>query len=258
MLNKLIKKIISWFGYKLVEKNYIKNRRTLSKNFFDLDKILNHIFSNNLAKNVIQIGANDGKRFDPLNKYLIKYETKTIFVEPIKEHFEKLKRNYSNKNNCIFENSAISDFNGHTEIFKVNENNLNLYDDHIAGISSFQRNHLIKHGVKSKHISSDKVNTLTTKNLIEKYKINNFDLLFIDVEGHEQQVLEGSVKILENNQPNLLVEIEKRHRNLNPDYTISFLREIGYQCFVFDEAKLIEVKTHRGYPLKNNFIFKKI
>ena len=122
MLNKLIKKIISWFGYKLVEKNYIKNRRTLSKNFFDLDKILNHIFSNNLAKNVIQIGANDGKRFDPLNKYLIKYETKAIFVEPIKEHFEKLKRNYSNKNNCIFENSAISDFNGHTEIFKVNEN----------------------------------------------------------------------------------------------------------------------------------------
>ena len=92
MLNKLIKKIISWFGYKLVEKNYIKNRRTLSKNFFDLDKILNHIFSNNLAKNIIQIGANDGKRFDPLNKYLIKYETKTIFVEPIKEHFEKLKR----------------------------------------------------------------------------------------------------------------------------------------------------------------------
>ena len=189
MLNKLIKKIISWFGYKLVEKNYIKNRRTLSKNFFDLDKILNHIFSNNLAKNIIQIGANDGKRFDPLNKYLIKYETKTIFVEPIKEHFEKLKWNYSNKNNCIFENSAISDFNGHTEIFKVNENNLNLYDDHIAGISSFQRNHLIKHGVKSKHVSSDKVNTLTIKNLIEKYKINNFDLLFIDVEGHEGKII---------------------------------------------------------------------
>ena len=69
--------------------------------------------------------------------------------------------------------------------------------------------------------------------------------------------MEGSVKILENNQPNLLVEIEKRHRKLNPDYTISFLREIGYQCFVFDEAKLIEVKTYRDFPLKNNFIFKK-
>ena len=94
---------------------------------------------------------------------------------------------------------------------------------------------------------------------LDSFKFNNkVGFIKIDVEGHEQKVLEGSVKILENNQPNLLVEIEKRHRKLNPDYTISFLREIGYQCFVFDEAKLIEVKTHRGYPLKNNFIFKKI
>ena len=27
------------------------------------------------------------------------------------------------------------------------------------------------------------------KNLIEKYKINNFDLLFIDVEGHEGKII---------------------------------------------------------------------
>ena len=189
MLDKLFKKIISWFGYKLIEKNYIKNRRILSKNYFDLDNILDHLFSNNIAKSIIQIGANDGKRFDPLNKYLNKYETKTIFVEPIKEHFEKLKKNYLGKNNCIFENSAISDFDGFTEIFKVNENNLNLYDDHIAGISSFEKNHLIKHNVKSKHISSDKVNTLTIKSLIEKHHINNFDLLFIDVEGHEGKII---------------------------------------------------------------------
>ena len=189
MLDKLFKKIISWFGYKLIEKNYIKNRRILSKNYFDLDNILDHLFSNNITKSIIQIGANDGKRFDPLNKYLNKYETKTIFVEPIKEHFEKLKKNYLGKKNCIFENSAISDFDGFTEIFKVNENNLNLYDDHIAGISSFEKNHLIKHNVKSKHISSDKVNTLTIKSLMEKHHINNFDLLFIDVEGHEGKII---------------------------------------------------------------------
>ena len=108
MLNKLIKKIISWFGYKLVEKNYIKNRRTLSKNFFDLDKILNHIFSNNLAKNIIQIGANDGKRFDILNIFIKKYSPKTILVEPIKENFTNLKLNYKGQNNIFFENSAVS------------------------------------------------------------------------------------------------------------------------------------------------------
>jgi len=189
MTNKVIKKIVSWFGYKLIEKNLIKNKRTLTKNYFSLDNILNHLFSNTIVINIIQIGANDGKRFDPLNKYLNKYDTKTIFVEPIKEHFEKLKKNYSNKKNYIFENSAISDVDGYLEIFKVNENSLKLYDDHIAGISSFEKKHLLKHNVKSKHISSDKVNSLTIKSLVEKYNINNIDLLFIDVEGHEGKIL---------------------------------------------------------------------
>ncbi len=94
MIIKFIKKIISWFGYKLIDKNYIKNKRTLTNKYLNLDCILDHLFSNKLINDVIQIGANDGLRFDPLNKFLNKYETKTIFVEPIKKYFEDLKKNY--------------------------------------------------------------------------------------------------------------------------------------------------------------------
>ena len=112
---------------------------------------------------------------------------------------------------------------------------------------------------KENDLDGKEIHTFNIKKArLDSFQFNNkVGFIKIDVEGHEQKVLEGSVKILENNQPNLLVEIEKS-LNLNPDYTISFLREIGYQCFVFDEAKLIEVKTYRDYPLKNNFIFKKI
>tara|TARA_B100000686_G_C16775830_1_gene968395 strand:- start:1986 stop:2738 length:753 start_codon:yes stop_codon:yes gene_type:complete len=98
---------------------------------------------------------------------------------------------------------------------------------------------------------------------VKKAKLDSFQFnskvgfIKIDVEGHEQKVLEGSVKILEKDVPNLLVEIEKRHRKLSPDYTISFLREIGYKSFVFNKGSLIEVKTYKDFPLKNNFIFKK-
>ena len=49
-----------------------------------------------------------------------------------------------------------------------------------------RRNHLIKHGVKSKHISSDKVNTLTIKNLIEKYNKEHPETPFIR-EGETNQ-----------------------------------------------------------------------
>tara|TARA_B100001123_G_scaffold424097_1_gene535159 strand:- start:590 stop:1342 length:753 start_codon:yes stop_codon:yes gene_type:complete len=109
-------------------------------------------------------------------------------------------------------------------------------------------------------LEGKEINTFSIKKeKLDSFKFNNkVGFIKIDVEGHEQKVLEGSLKILENNQPNLLIEIEKRHRKLDPDYTISFLKEVGYQCFVFDEAKLIEVKKYEDFPLKNNFIFKKI
>jgi len=113
---------------------------------------------------------------------------------------------------------------------------------------------------KENNLEGKEIHTFNIKKArLDSFQFNNkVGFIKIDVEGHEQKVLEGSVKILESNQPNLLIEIEKRHRKLNPDYTISFLREIGDQCFVFDEARLIEVKTYRDFPLKNNFIFKKI
>ena len=36
--------------------------------------------------------------------------------------------------------------------FVFNNKNLDDYDEDIKGISSFDKNHLIKHGVKSNHI----------------------------------------------------------------------------------------------------------
>lgn len=194
MNNKLLGKLAGIFGYKLIEKNLLKNQRALKNKYFNIDLILNHLFTNHNIKNIIQIGANDGKRFDPIHKFLQKEKTNALFVEPIKEHFEKLKKNYSNKKNFIFENSAISDVEGFFNIFKVNEENLKFYDDHVAGISSFNRDHLIKHKVEKKHISEEKIKCISIKTLIEKYSINNIDLLFIDVEGHEGIIINDFFK----------------------------------------------------------------
>ena len=102
---------------------------------------------------LIQIGANDGLRFDSINKYIKQYKTKSILVEPIKEYFNQLKKNYINHENIFFENLAISVKNQINYLYKVKTINLEEYDEHVKGISSFDFNHLLKHGVK-KNISS--------------------------------------------------------------------------------------------------------
>jgi FkbM family methyltransferase len=190
MFFKLIKKILNAFGYKLIEKNWVKNERLISvKTFFKLEAFLKNLFLSHQINTIIQIGANDGVRFDSLNQEIKKHMPKVILVEPIKSNFEQLKINYDKQNNIFFENSAISVDDEINHLYKVKESALNKYDEHIIGITSFNKNHLIKHGVKKRDIVIEKISPISITNLLNKYKISQFDLLFIDAEGYDGKIL---------------------------------------------------------------------
>lgn len=190
MENKILKKIVSLFGYKLIEKKHVKNNRILSnKNVLNINTVLKSIFKKKNIKTIIQIGANDGLAFDDLNYFVKKYKSKSILVEPIFEIFTKLQENYKGYQNVIFENSAITVDEDIKHLFKVDKKFLNKYGNHIQAISSFDKNHLIKHGVKSSHIIKENVKTLSIKNLIEKYQLKNVDLFFVDAEGYDGKII---------------------------------------------------------------------
>jgi FkbM family methyltransferase len=190
MFFKLIKKIINAFGYKLIEKNWVKNERLISvKTFFKLEAFLENLFLSHQINTIIQIGANDGVRFDSLNKEIKKHMPKVILVEPIKSNFEELKINYDKQDNIFFENSAISVDDEINYLYKVKESALNKYDEHIIGLTSFNKSHLIKHGVKKRDIVIEKISPISITNLLNKYKISQFDLLFIDAEGYDGKIL---------------------------------------------------------------------
>ena len=64
---KFLKKIIGALGYKLIDKNLIKNERLISNcTHLTINKILTNLFNNKQVNSIIQIGSNDGIRFDPI------------------------------------------------------------------------------------------------------------------------------------------------------------------------------------------------
>lgn len=190
MKNKLLKKVLGIFEYKLIDKNLFKNNRLLSdKSFLTINIILKNIFEKKKINNLIQIGANDGDRFDILNYYIKKYQTQSLLVEPIKKNFEQLKKNYKNYNFITFDNSAISVNNEISYLYKVDSLKIKNYDNHIPGITSFDKNHLIKHGVKKSHIIREIVNSISIKELIEKHNFIEFELLFLDTEGYDGKII---------------------------------------------------------------------
>ena len=190
MKNKLLKKIVGLFGYRLIEKRVIKNERLLSKNSsLNINKILETIFHNNNIQNLIQIGANDGLSFDQLNFYIKEYKCKSLLVEPIKANFLLLKENYKEFPFIDFENSAITIGDEISHLYKVDPIYEKNYGNHITAIQSFARGHLINHGVKNKHIVTEKVDSITMLNLIKKYNLKKLDLLFLDCEGYDGKII---------------------------------------------------------------------
>ena len=189
-MSKILKKFCGIFGYKLLPKNYIKNKNYLSKfSSLNLEKIISNLVEKKIINSLIQIGANDGISHDHLHSAIKQFRLESLLLEPIKKYFLDLQNNYSNYDNVRFENSALSINNEILFLYKVNPEYFNKYGTLTRGISSFYKEHLLKHGIKKKHIIQEKVNQISFDELLKKYRINNFDLLLIDAEGYDCHIV---------------------------------------------------------------------
>ena len=189
-MSKILKKFCGIFGYKLLPKNYIKNKNFLSEfSYLNLEKIITSLVEKKIINSLIQIGANDGMSHDHLHNIIKKFRLESLLLEPIKKYFLDLQNNYSNYDNVRFENSALSINNEILYLYKVNPEHFNKYGTLPGGISSFYKKHLFKHGIKKKHIIQEKVNQISFDELLKKYSIKSFDLLLIDAEGYDCHIV---------------------------------------------------------------------
>lgn len=125
----------------------------------------------------VNIGANDGIENDPLYEFVKKNNWKGVYVEPGIESFTALKNNFNNTEGIIFENIAITDFDGEIDLFfgttyqhfSVSEPYANwMYD-----VTPSKR----------------QVPCLTPSSLLRKHSITNVDVISIDTEGHDGVIL---------------------------------------------------------------------
>lgn len=63
----------------------------------------------------------------------------------------------------------------------------------------------------------------------------------IDVEGHELNVLNGAVALLERSQPVFLVEAEDRHRAAATESIFDFFRDKDYRGFFIEDGDIVSV-----------------
>ena len=180
---------------------------------------LNYLLDNDIF--FCEIGAFDGKRFDDLYSYIQKYKWKGILVEPLRDAFKELRKNYANIKGLKYENSAITEFNGTKNIKRVINRKENKLPSWLDGSSSFFDN---KH-TKKYNFVEEKVNCITFKTLIKKYNISRIDVLQIDTEGYDLIIFKQII-------PHFLpyfIKIEYIHLNKNDRKILKdILKENGY------------------------------
>ena len=76
------------------------------------------------------------------------------------------------------------------------------------------------------------------------------------MEGHETEVIKGSLNIINKHKPILLVEIEEKHTKKNVKETLNYINSLGYESFFYNENKLLNTNNLDNLNKFNNYIFK--
>jgi FkbM family methyltransferase len=151
----------------------------------------------------IQVGANDGSMADPFS--LLSKRWHGLMIEPQPDVFERLVASRSANNLMQFANVAISNSEGQLTLYCIDLPG----NRDVTGVASLEKEVVVKHlengyldkianrlGIplpqdRTALIKETKVRMCPLSTLIEERSIRQVDALFIDVEGHEYQVLKS-------------------------------------------------------------------
>ena len=125
-----------------------------------------------------------------------------------------------------------------------------------------------KEGSLNNIIRGQQIKIEVSTTTLDDVGYSNIGFIKFDVEGHEEQVLKGSINLLDKWRPNLLIEIEQRHHDNDIYETFSMIKDIGYEGYFLLKGRLTNIKEFllKEHQLKylsninsasyiNNFIF---
>ena len=237
MIKSFIKEILKKKGY------VNKWSLTDSKNRYDSLYILLFTLQRKKYK-IIQIGANDGEKADPINSFIKDYSNSISYIgfEPQEIPFNKLKKNYQKFNNFYFIKEYVGE-KGKNKFYYLNrkyqdlckKNNWEFSDTTNSLLEENLSTRLLKIDLNPKdYIDSYEVDVLPLRESIEKNNesllenFRNIDLLQIDAEGYDDKIIYNSS--LDFFKPKYINFEYKNLSKTNLENLIKFLNNNFYKC----------------------------
>jgi FkbM family methyltransferase len=152
-------------------------------------KRLDELLQSPAGVKFVQIGASDGVRFDDLYGKVTSHRCAGLVVEPLPDMYERLKLNYADYPNVVPVRVAVHATATSLQIYRVARNDAQDLPDWVAGVASFDREHLLKHGIPENLIVTQPVDCQQFMPLLSQHGFLDANVLQIDVEGYDAEVL---------------------------------------------------------------------
>lgn len=152
--------------------------------------IYQQAYSEGQVLEIIQIGANDGVKDDPLQGIIGQPGTRALLVEPQPACVKKLRSKYKDNPNVIIAEKAVGAESGKITLFRFEDDLDNSRQ--ISVFCSTDKSHLERWkgrlGISSNIISFD-TEMLSLAELTSTFHFSNLDILMTDVEGFDYEIL---------------------------------------------------------------------
>ncbi|MDQ2650612.1 MAG: FkbM family methyltransferase, partial [Actinomycetota bacterium] len=180
----------------------------------------------------VQVGSNDGVKFDPISLQIRTRRWTGVMVEPVPYLYERLTTNFGGGRRVQLENSAVAAHGGSQPFYYLAESaggEPGLPDWYDA-LGSFRRDVLLSHREFIPEID-DRLRTiqvpcLTFDELCQKHGVEHLDLVHIDTEGYDYEVLR--LVDLDRWRPTVVLF---EHKHLSPDDRAAALARLEARDF---------------------------
>lgn len=143
----------------------------------------------------IQIGACDGIGGDPISHFVRRGVMRSILVEPVESNFLKLEQNYKEVPGVALVRAAIAHEDGYAAMYRAKESGRWRGNGWVGQVASFDRGHLLRHGVRPEEIELVTVPAITFATLLRRFDVEAIQFLQIDTEGFDAEVVKMALAL---------------------------------------------------------------
>ena len=231
------------------EKYLLKKRlnRAIKKVYEEELLILDKVVDKNLES--VDVGVYRGVytyKLSKISKHVHAFEPNPLLFSYLNKNLKKLAENITIYENALSNVSSITDLKVPKRFNTLNKKN---YEEmYKLGAATIHEKNLLNDQdfIKFK---------IKTKKLDDVLPDNKIGFIKIDVEGHEENVLNGATEIIKKNKPVLLIEIEEKHSKKNVKETINFINGLGYKSYYLSSHNLVSTDKLNNFEEKNNYFF---